>query len=305
VWVHSYTLGVASARAIERMMSHEPGLRWLAASETINHHTLADFRVGHREALEGLFVQFLALLDEAGVVDLRTLVHDGTKVKAVAQEILASTQDTGEATAAGTQAVRALDQQAAEEEAMNERRRAAQARAAKEALARAQAALKKLQELEAAKAPSQRPELRVSESEPEARNMKQPDGGWAPSYNVQISTETQSRIIVGVRVTTAANDTQELLPALETVKENCGELPATIMADTPRAAMSSKPASRRLNSSRPGKKITREKPGLALATASQRSLRPRHFVCSLALITCSVRQARGWWSFSKRFTMVC
>jgi transposase len=102
VWVYSYTLGVASARAIERMMSHEPGLRWLAASETINHHTLADFRVGHREALEGLLAQFLALLDEAGVVDLRTLVHDGTKVKAVAgQEIVASRQDAGEAAAAG------------------------------------------------------------------------------------------------------------------------------------------------------------------------------------------------------------
>jgi transposase len=232
VWVYSYTLGVASARAIERMMSHEPGLRWLAASETINHHTLADFRVGHGEALEGLFAQLLALLEEAGVVDLRTLVHDGTKVKAVAGKRSLHRRKTLEKRLRqARQAVRALDQQAVEEEAMDERRRAAQARAAKEALARAQAALKKLQEWEAAKAPRQQAELRVSESEPEARNMKQPDGGWAPSYNVQITTETHSRMIVGVRVTTAANDTQELVPALEKAKQNCGELPATIIAD--------------------------------------------------------------------------
>ena len=229
VWVYSYTLGVASARAMERMMSHEPGLRWLAASETINHHTLADFRVGHKEALEGLFAQFLALLDEAGMVDLRTLMQDGTKVKAVAGRRSLHRRKTLEKRL--RQAVRELDRQAAEEEALDERRRAAQRRAAQEALARAQVALKKLQKLEAATAPNQQAALRVSDSEPEARKMKQPDGGWAPSYNVQITTETQSRMIVGVRVTTAANDTQELLPALEKVAENCGELPATIIAD--------------------------------------------------------------------------
>jgi len=168
VWVYSYTLGVASARAIERMMSHEPGLKWLAGSETINHHTLADFRVGHKEALEGLFAQFLALLDEAGMVDLRTLMHDGTKVKAVAGNRSMHRRKTLEKRLRqARQAVRELDRQAAEEEAMDERRRAAQARAGKEALGRAQAALKKLQELEAATVPSQ-PEPRVSDSEPEA-----------------------------------------------------------------------------------------------------------------------------------------
>lgn len=232
VWVYSYTLGVASARAIERMLSYEPGLRWLAAAESINHHTLADFRVGHKEALEDLLAQFLALLDEAGLVDLRTLVHDGTKVKAVAgRQSFHRRKAIEKRLRQARKAVRELDRRAVEEEAVDERRRAAQARAAKEALTRAQVALKKLQELEATKASSTQAELRVSGSEPEARNMKQPDGGWAPSYNVQITSETQSRIVVAIGVTTAANDTHELLPALHRVEQNCGELPATIIAD--------------------------------------------------------------------------
>ena len=84
IWIYSYSLGVASARAIERMMGHEPGLRWLAGTEVINHHTLSDFRVGDQEGLEGLFAQFLAMLETAGVVDFRTMLVDGTKVKAVA-----------------------------------------------------------------------------------------------------------------------------------------------------------------------------------------------------------------------------
>jgi transposase len=58
IWVYSYTLKIASARAIERLLAYEPGLRWLAAGEEVNHHTLADFRVGHQEALENCSPNF-------------------------------------------------------------------------------------------------------------------------------------------------------------------------------------------------------------------------------------------------------
>lgn len=68
-------------------------------------------------------------------------------------------------------------------------------------------------------------------SEPEARKMKQPDGGWAPSYNLQLSPEAQSRMIVAVRVSAAANDTHELLPAREPVQANCGVRPEEVIAD--------------------------------------------------------------------------
>ena len=233
VWVYSYTLGVASARAIERMMSHEPGLKWLAAGQEINHHTLGDFRVGHKEAVEELLAQFLALLETAGLVDLNTLLHDGTKVKAVAGKASFHRRPTLEKRVReARKVVRELDRKAAAEgEGMDEKRRAAQARAAREALNRAEAALERLKQLETAASPSQRNQLRVSDSEPEAGKMKHPDGGWAASYNVQVSTEVKSRIMVGVGVTTAANDVKELMPALEKVKENCGRLPKRIIAD--------------------------------------------------------------------------
>ena len=233
VWVYGYTLGTPSARAIARMICHEPGLRWLSADQEINYHTLADFRVGHQEALQELFAQFLTLLETAGLVDLDTLLHDGTKVRAVAGRCSLHRRKTLEnRLKKARKVVRSLDRKAeGESEGLDEKRRAAQKRAAEEALLRAQAALEKLKQLEAKAAASEKNELRVSESEPEARNMKHPDGGWGPSYNVQVTTEAQSRMIVGIGVTTAANDTQELLPALEKVKQNCGELPKHIIAD--------------------------------------------------------------------------
>jgi len=233
IWIYSYTLGVASARAIARMMKHEPGLRWLSADQEINAHTLGDFRVGHQAALEEMFAQFLGLLDEAGVVDLRRLLHDGTKVKAVAgrgsYHGLRTLQDR---VRQGRKVIRKLDQEAAaQHEGMDGKHEAAKRRAAREALQRAQAALEKLKKLQAEAAPSQQQNVRVSESEPDARRMKQPDGGWALSYNVQVTTEAQSRMIVGIGVTDAGNDTQELMPAVEKAQANTGVAPEQVIAD--------------------------------------------------------------------------
>jgi transposase len=233
VWVYSYSIGIASARSIGRLMGQEPGLRWLSGSEGINYHTLADFRVGNRAALEELFTQFLALLDQAGVVDLSTILQDGTKIKAVAGSGSFHRRKTLEKrlkTARGV--IRELDRQAEEEaEGMDRRRQAAQKRAGREAVERAEAALRQMEQWEAATAPGRRSEVRVSASEAEAGKMKQGDGGVGPSYNLQVSTEGRSRMIVAVGLTTAANDTRELLPAVERVERNIGRKPARVIAD--------------------------------------------------------------------------
>lgn len=236
IWIYSYTLGVASARAIERMMAYEPGLRWLAGAEVINHHTLSDFRVIDPEGVEGLLTQFLALLESAGVVDFATMLQDGTKVKAVAGKASLHRRKTLEKRLKqARKVIRELDRRAvaAEDgEAVDRKREAAQKRAAEEAVKRATAALEKLKKLEAAAAPSEREQVRVSASEPEARRMKHADGSYAPSYNVQVSTEAKSRMIVAIGISTAANDLNELLPAVAKVEENTGRKPEQVIADT-------------------------------------------------------------------------
>ncbi|MGC4054226.1 MAG: IS1182 family transposase [Paludibaculum sp.] len=233
LWIYSYSLGVASARAIERMMAYEPGMRWLAGTEVINHHTLSDFRVGNGEGVEGLFAQFLAMLETAGVVDFHTMLQDGTKVKAVAgRSSLHRRKTLQQRLKQARKVMRELDRRANEEaEGVDRRREAAQKRAAEEAVKRAAAALEKLKKLEADGTPRNRKEIRVSESEPDARKMKHADGSWAPSYNVQVSTEPKCRMIVGIGVSTEANDTQALLPAVEKVKDNTGQQPRQVIAD--------------------------------------------------------------------------
>lgn len=61
--------------------------------------------------------------------------------------------------------------------------------------------------------------------------MKQSDGGLALSYNAQISTDAAQGLIVGVAVTQAAEDSAQLLPAVDRVQERLKEKPQQMVAD--------------------------------------------------------------------------
>ena len=58
-------------------------------------------------------------------------------------------------------------------------------------------------------------EPRVSTTDPEARIMKTSDGGYAPSDNVQVTTDAHSGLIADIRVTQDVNDRYQLLAAME------------------------------------------------------------------------------------------
>jgi transposase len=90
LWIYSYSRGIGSAREVERRCEHDPGFRWLMGLLVINHHTLSDFRLAHREALDEMFTQVLAVLSTEGLIVLQTVMHDGTKITAQAGQALSS-----------------------------------------------------------------------------------------------------------------------------------------------------------------------------------------------------------------------
>lgn len=74
-------------------------------------------------------------------------------------------------------------------------------------------------------------EARASTTDPEARTMKFPDGGYRPGYNVQFSTDTASGIIVGVDATNHGTDMEELPPMLEQLEERYDRPPEEALVD--------------------------------------------------------------------------
>lgn len=234
VWIYAYTQGVGSARAVERMMDYEPGLQWLAGGKQINYHTLTDFRVCENSVLERMMAQVLAVLEQEGMIDLSVVMQDGTKVEASAGSASMHRRKTlEEHLEQAQQAVKQLGGKVEEkdEEKQSKRQRAAQQRAAREREARLKASLEELQRREAQVPPKARDKLRVSESESEVVKMKHADGGYAPSYNVQVMTEASHSIVVGIEVSDEANDSGALQNGARQVENNVGRKPDQMVTD--------------------------------------------------------------------------
>jgi copper chaperone CopZ len=194
----------------------------------INAHTLSDFRVKHDTALNGLFVQTLGLLSVDGLITLERVMQDGTKIRAKAAADSFRRQQRVE------QALKEAKAQVAAVEAMSEEegsRRMAKARqrAARERQERLEQALKEFDQLE--KEDKDKEQRRVSTSDPEARVMKQPGGGYAPSYNVQIDTDANNGVVVAVGVVQAGNDFEQLEPGVDRVEHNLKETPKEVVTD--------------------------------------------------------------------------
>jgi hypothetical protein len=112
------------------------------------------------------------------------------------------------------------------------RQQAAQERAARERMNRLEAAAKEMMVLKAEeKEQDQKDKVRVSLTEPEARKMKHGDNAIAPSYNAQITTESEHKIIVGAHATQCSSDANSLLPALEEVAQNLTKKPQQVIVD--------------------------------------------------------------------------
>jgi len=243
LWLYATSDGVGSARQIDRLCKEHDAYGWLCGGVPINYHTLSDFRVAHQEALDNLLTEVLAAMMDAGLVKLRHVAQDGMRVRASAgSSSFRRESSLQRCLAEAQQQVAAL---AAEREhpdpGHNARQEAARERAARERQQRVEKALRRLPKVQAAKERSKRTEskakkakvteARVSSTDPEARVMKMPDGGFRPAYNLQMATDEDSQVIVAVAVDTTGNDGGQAPPGLEQVVQRTGRLPEAYLMD--------------------------------------------------------------------------
>lgn len=77
------------------------------------------------------------------------------------------------------------------------------------------------------------PEDKAQENftDPDSRIMKRAGGGFDPAYNAQTAVDEAAHIIVAAELDNVAPDANWLLPMIQSVKDNLGELPALGLAD--------------------------------------------------------------------------
>ncbi|MEK6798379.1 MAG: IS1182 family transposase [Planctomycetota bacterium] len=228
LWLYATMEGIGSGREIARLCECHDAFRWLCGGVPVNYHTLNDFRVGHEKALDDLFTEVVAVLTHKGVVSVKRISQDGTKVRANAGA--GSFRKEGklrEHLAAAKAQVEAV-KQLADDRTVSAAKRAAQERAAREREERITAALAELPKIQEDKIRSRDKKSiakapRASTTDPDARVMKMPDNGFRPAYNVQLAVDPSSRAIVGAEVTNARTDTKEAEPLREQVERRTGQ----------------------------------------------------------------------------------
>ena len=73
-------------------------------------------------------------------------------------------------------------------------------------------------------------EPRASTTDPQARVMKMPDGGYLPAYNMQIVSDPATQVIVALAIETTGSDRGLARPALEALRAK-GTAPSDYLVD--------------------------------------------------------------------------
>jgi transposase len=239
LWVYATLKGIGSARELARLCAECLPYQWLCGGVTVNYHMLSDFRSSGGEKWDELLTQIVATLLDAGLVTMERVAQDGMRVRASAGK--SSFRRRGrleELLEEAREQVETLKKLAEEDGAeLTRRQRAARERAARERQQRIEEAMRECEELQKQREASAKQsgrkveEARASTTDPEARTMKFPDGGYRPGYNVQFATDTHSGVIVGVDATNAGTDSEQLPPMLDQLKERYERVPNAALVD--------------------------------------------------------------------------
>lgn len=242
LWLLATVEGVGSARKLAHLCEAHDAYRWLCGGVPINYHMLSDFRVAHQEALDELLTQIVASLMAAGALTLQRVAQDGMRVRASAGASSFRRQERLEGCLeeARAQVRRLAKEREHPDPGVSRREQRARERAAREREERVVQALTYLPQAQGAKERQQRTLAtakrevvtapRTSTTDPEARVMKMPDGGFRPAYNAQLVTDTASGVIVGVKVVNTG-DAGQAAPLEGQVVQRTGGHPKDYLMD--------------------------------------------------------------------------
>ncbi len=251
--LYGYCVGVASSRRIAQRLHEDIAFRVLAANNTPDFRTISDFRKDNLDALSGLFIQVLALCQQAGLVKLGHVALDGTKVKANASKHKAMSYGRmKEREAQLATEVAELLERAREVDDEEDRRYGKDKRGDElpEELAFREGRLEKIREAMAALEAEAQAAVEQAEAEggkrpgvpddkaqrnftdTESRIIPAPGGkDFLQGYNCQAVVDSAHQVIVAARATNQTSDKQQAAAMMEETIDNVGAIPREVSAD--------------------------------------------------------------------------
>lgn len=237
--IYGYSQKAYSSRLIDKGCCEDVVYMWLSGMQRPDFRTISRFRKDNIEVLKALFKQVVQICQKLGIVKLGLVAIDGTKVKAVASDYKAKTED------ALKEALKSVEEdiekylrdgitideaedilygkdrsgfELSEEAIKNLEKKGAIEKAIEE--------IKWIKETDKTK----KKDPKINPVEEEARFMKHSGGRIQLSYNAQIAVE-ENGIIVAAEITNEANDKRQMVSMLKEVEEITGAKPEKAIFD--------------------------------------------------------------------------
>lgn len=227
---YAYSQGIFSSRRIAERLRFDLRFMYLSGMQRPDFHTIADFRKDNLDLIQRYFVDIVRIGLEIGLVPLRNIAIDGTKIQAAASKKRMKDRKAIAAQLAEVEAEIARLLECAETADREEDS------SDNDSNTLSDPKLKNLQAL--------RDKLREAkerlDSHPQQKkaNLTDPDcnhqRNTGPGYNAQIAVDCQTQLILSADVTSEANDTHQLIPLLEQAEASTGSegVPKNVLADS-------------------------------------------------------------------------
>ena len=222
VLLYGFALGVRSSRKLEQRVREDLGFRYLAGGAEPDHKTICEFVRRHGRRVNDLFTAVLEQLQAAGLGKLGVVALDSTRVRANAsrQRVMTETGLRAERARKRRQ-VREWERRVGEmEPEENPGGVVVELERVRQRLAEIPGELQKLR-----KSGLQR----MSRTDGESRFLHSREG-FVLGYTAD-AVVSEDGLVVGVRVTQAANDHASLVPLVDQVERRCGKRPQRVLGD--------------------------------------------------------------------------
>jgi transposase len=248
LYLYGMLNGIRSSRRLEAACYSHLDVIWLMEKQSPDHSTIAAFVKNHGRHLGKLFRDVVGLLSRAGLIELKHMAVDGTKVEADASKKSVRHRDKIESWLSHIER-KVIELE--EEWARNEQQEKSlfgddnpwippsEAKQAAKELKRLrrkrgllQEALKEIERRQDEHVGSSPPKPIASTTDPNCRSMQDKEKRTKPNYNAQIAVDEAHGAIAAADVNDRPQDSGQLTPLVEQAQENCGRNPEAVTADS-------------------------------------------------------------------------
>jgi transposase len=230
IYIYGYLNRITSSRRLEIETKRNMELIWLTGNLHPDFKTIADFRKDNKDIINEFCKDIKYFLKSNGLIDLKCVAFDGTKLKANASKDMTNRKNI-------LASLQLLESELEQYLVQMDEQDSIESRSDLYYHSTENDSMIAMLEQEITELKSQLSKINesgknyISQNDNDCNKMKSRDG-MIPGYNVQIGSDTKHHFIVNEYITDAANDIGQLSIAVDSLEEELQQVPEVILADT-------------------------------------------------------------------------